>query len=516
MGEHDKVDSQSIAYKAMAERWDLPDDLLGGTPRMRETGKPWLPMSEGETLDKWGRRRDMSFLFNAYRDTITKIASKPFSKEVVLNGDLPSQLTPIQDDVDRAGRNLTQFGRDVLFESVHRGLTHVLVEFPKGKSSDNQQEVLGIRRPYWIHIPAVDLFAWRGERDRSTGERRLTHIRYHTSDVEPDGEWGEKEVKIIRVVDGPPRDEAGNVIGVGTWRKYRKTERENDGNWRLVESGEHSFPGVPLVTFYAKRTGWMTGEPVLQDLAWLNLRHWQSSSEQNNILHVARVPILFQKGVETIDPDTGKPIKVSIDESVATRNPDADMKWVEPSGAAIESGENDLGKIEERMEILGAQPFMRRTGTMVATGRAIDNAESNSMVKALVSAEELYLRELYAVSEQWLNIVQSNNVRIPEDFGVDIFSEFGLSQRAEKDIDALIRARQMREISRPTFLGEIKARALLSETVDVDEEIERIEAEGPPLGVIGMGDGGDDDEDDGPDADDRQDEQDAEDAGAAA
>ena len=33
------------------------------------------------------------------------------------------------------------------------------------------------------------------------------------------------------------------------------------------------------------------------DLAWLNLAHWQSASDQRHILHVARVPFLFGRGL---------------------------------------------------------------------------------------------------------------------------------------------------------------------------------------------------------------------------
>jgi len=35
----------------------------------------------------------------------------------------------------------------------------------------------------------------------------------------------------------------------------------------------------------------MQAKPPLLDLAWLNVEHWQSASDQSNILHVARVPI---------------------------------------------------------------------------------------------------------------------------------------------------------------------------------------------------------------------------------
>jgi hypothetical protein len=41
----------------------------------------------------------------------------------------------------------------------------------------------------------------------------------------------------------------------------------------------------------------MRGSPPLLNLALLNIKHWQSQSEQDNILHVARVPLLVAYGL---------------------------------------------------------------------------------------------------------------------------------------------------------------------------------------------------------------------------
>jgi hypothetical protein len=46
----------------------------------------------------------------------------------------------------------------------------------------------------------------------------------------------------------------------------------------------------------------MMGISPLRDLAYLNVKHWQSQSDQDTILHVARVPILaISAGTTTRD-----------------------------------------------------------------------------------------------------------------------------------------------------------------------------------------------------------------------
>jgi hypothetical protein len=49
---------------------------------------------------------------------------------------------------------------------------------------------------------------------------------------------------------------------------------------------------IPFVPLYGTRLAFMMGISPLRDVAYLNVKHWQSQSDQDTILHVARVPIL--------------------------------------------------------------------------------------------------------------------------------------------------------------------------------------------------------------------------------
>lgn len=48
------------------------------------------------------------------------------------------------------------------------------------------------------------------------------------------------------------------------------------------------------------------GKPPLIELAHLNVKHWQSQSDQDNILHVIRVPILVRIGIQTQYDNQGR------------------------------------------------------------------------------------------------------------------------------------------------------------------------------------------------------------------
>ncbi|WP_159182339.1 DUF4055 domain-containing protein, partial [Escherichia coli] len=93
------------------------------------------------------------------------------------------------------------------------------------------------------------------------------------------------------------------------------------------------------------------GTPPLLNLGLLNIKHWQSQSEQDNILHVARVPLLVAYGLDRNEELTVGASTATIFED-RTKN---GLEYVEHSGAAIESGETSLEKLENQMRHAGAK-----------------------------------------------------------------------------------------------------------------------------------------------------------------
>src|SRR5690606_23373074 len=128
-----------------------------------------------------------------------------------------------------------------------------------------------------------------------------------------------------------------------------------------------------------KRTGLMECKPPLADLAHLNVEHWQSKSDQRNVLTVSRFPILAAAGVPADQ-------KVTIGPNNFLTTDDVQGKWyyVEHTGAAIAAGQTDLESLEDQMATYGAEYMRKRPGDETATGRALDSAESSSYLAATV------------------------------------------------------------------------------------------------------------------------------------
>ena len=354
-------------------------------------------------------------------------------------------MKSIPENVDRVGTNLTMFAKEVFDSGIDYGLTHILVDFPAVSgltlADERSQEI----RPVFIHITPPNLISW-ATKQTSSGQLVLTQIRFKEQRVEPVGQYGDELVNYIR------------IFNETTWELWKQ-----DGDKYVMEDeGINSFGGIPMVTYYVNRKGPWIASPTLESLAWLNIAHWQSLSDQRNILRFARSGILTASGYK---PEELESMTVGPNVLITGQDPEAKMAFVEHSGKAIGAGAADIQSLEERMEILGLQPLLERTSNSTATGKLLDESRSQSSIQSWIRSLEGVIKNAFSLAGEWLNV--------EVDATWNIFSDFGLSPNT--DVEALIKIRAGEQITHETFLREIKRRGLLSESLDVQQEISDVE-----------------------------------------
>lgn len=458
------VGSPCIAYNCMSEAWDLIHDLNGGTRAMRIARERWLPKEPAEKPTDYENRLNRSFLFGKYPDTVQTLGEKPFSREIELkNADgLHESLNPIEKNADHEGTSLTVFSQQGFHHGINYGKHHILVDMPvvgDGIRLDEQRN--RDIRPYFVHVKSPDLIGWKSESRPGGGGRVLTEIRIREIRVVQGGDdnYDEQETEFIR------------VYRLNEWILYRKVTDNKTGKGAYVEDsrGKNSLGEIPLVTFYFDlKASFMQAKPVLEDLAWMNCAHWQSSSDQRNILRVARLPLLFWKGFTS---DELKKVVASAAASVKTTNKDADGKFIEHSGKAIEAGRLDIKDIEDAMDILALQPEVENVPQKTATGEIIANSKKETQLQSWVRREEYAIEECYRLAAKWVG------AKLPQKFSVDIFSDFAIGGRSLQETDRILAARRDRVITQRKTLEELKRRSILSGDTDVEKEISGTSAE---------------------------------------
>jgi len=453
--QEDSVSTPCIGYEEQKESWIMVHDLLGGTQAMRKAAERWLPKEEREADSTYSTRLSRSFLYNGFSNTVDRLVAKPFSKPITRIGDLPAELEVIESNVDKSGTKMSEFARAIYKSALKYGRAHVLVDYPviPATATKADEQNMGAR-PIMNLIEAPDLIGWRHEITNNGLE--LTQIRIREVRIEPVGAYSDTKVEYIR------------VFNKDTWELWRQSKDDKGKvDWINEANGTHTFGKVPLLSYYMNQDGVMCSKCPLEDLAWVNIRHWQSSSEQNNVLKVARISILFAKGFNDTEIKNG--ITISSNHFVSTEEPDADLTFVEHSGQAIGAGQDDLDKLELRMEVLGLKPLIERTSNSTATGKLVDEMSTHSNVQSWVRLLESFLVECMQACAKWMK----------KDLGeikYNIFSDFGLAAADSVHLTALLDACIAGKVSDETFLSEYKRRAVLDENLDLTEELARLKA----------------------------------------
>lgn len=457
----------SAAYLRMEPRWKKIDALLGGTETMREAGKEYTPQYENETNAAYERRLGRTVLHNLTEYTLETLVGKPFKEDIVLGEDMPTRIRAFLEDIDLQGNNLQTFARNWFRDSWAKGFSHVLIEHstPEEKVDskgnpvvrsleDDKKENL---RPYWVHIKPENIIAAYTEVVK--GKEVLVHVRILEQNLVRNG-WEETLQTRVRVLEP------------GRWWVYKPAD-DKESDWVVEDQGTFGLDFIPLVTFYAgKRAGLFECKPPLTDIADLNIAHWQSSSDQRNVLTVARFPILAASGVPPEQEITIGPNRFLTTE-------DAQGKWyyVEHTGAAIDAGAKDLDSLEEQIAIYGAEFLRKRSGTETATGRALDSAESNSYLGATVKDFKDAMEQALMFTAAWINEENGGSIVMN--------SDLGLTEAESAELDTLLKMRAQRDLSRKGLIDEMMRRRVLADDFDREENDELLEEEGAQTGGLG-------------------------------
>lgn len=475
MAEKATVAARNSAWRIMSPRWSVVRHVLAGTEALRAAGTEFLPRHQEESLVNYQDRLLGTVLVNTTELVTDTLVGRVFKVPLEPESNVPAGVSALFPDVDLTGTGLNPFCREWFYEGLAMGVSHVLVDMqapdwepPPGVPrtlADDRKDGL---RPYWYRVSPENVIA--AFTTRENGKEVLTHVRIAETSVERAG-FGEAEVTRIRVLE---RDH---------WELWEPVDMDKQGEedeWQKVAEGPNALGVIPLVTFYTgmRDKQAFVCKPPLLDLAYLNVAHWCSSSDQRSILTVARFPILAVSGVAQEEV-----VKLKIGPREWLVTPDASGKWyyVEHTGRAILAGERDLAKLEDQMAAYGAEFLRAKPGVKSATERILDEAGTISPLEAMALDFQDALKQALDLTALWLKadrapgeVVDGGTVTVV----VDVTEE----EANQVALEALFRARAARDISRRAYLRILVNRGILPEDFDHDADLEELANE-PEFGM---------------------------------
>lgn len=454
------VNTPAQEYTALQPKWARIEALLGGTDAMRAAGTTYLPKFATEDDPAYKRRLNASVLFGGFEQTIATMVGMPFAKPIGIGEDVPALLKTLIEDIDQCGSHLDVFAKERFRRGLAYGADHILVDMDASSPESGADDLL--RRPRWVPISATQLIDARKETVVVGGKKveRYSHVRIRETVTEWDG-YTEKRIDQIREIEPP------------VWRVWRAA---TNGGWAVHAEGDYGMPYVTLASFLASdRKGVFTAQPPLENLAHLNVTHWQSSSDQRNILTVSRFAILFLR-------DGPKESELAIGPTTVLRGDGehADAKFVEHNGSAIEAGERDIDKLEKQMEAEGVRMLIRRPGNITATENAIDDAKDQSELESIAGVFKDTLELAMGFTAEWLNLGTDAGGSLT------LNGKYHIVANAAVIKDAVLRLRELGDLSGEDAMLELQRANLLSGDLDVAGAIERA-GEDVARTLLGMG-----------------------------
>ena len=225
----------------------------------------------------------------------------------------------------------------------------------------------------------------------------------------------------------------------------------------VFDEGVTSLKKIPFVFFYGLKQDFGVGAPPLLDLAYQNVQHWQSDSDQQTILHVARVPILFAKGFSEADT-----IVVGSSAACRSSNEQADLSYVEHTGAAIEAGRQAILDLEDRMRQTGAELLVQRPSVATATQITTEGEGNKSTLQRIVESFEDSLEACLDLMAEWVGEKINSEV--------ELYKDFGAASLSDQAANLVIGAANSGHVSSETAFKTLQRMDVVSPSLDWEDE----------------------------------------------
>jgi hypothetical protein len=431
----------------------LPKALMGGTEAMRKEGHEYLPMETGESPPKYEARLRRTVLLETYSRTIEKLVGQIFKEPVTVSDENTEDQKEWFKDIDRQGNDLTVFFTRQMKIGIHEGATFWLVEYPPspGKSLADHKRVGA--RPYLVKVDPDQVIGWRYT--QTNGPAKLVQLRIREKHTKPKGLYGEEVVHRVR------------LLTPGAWEVHE----ESNGEWGIAidddgneMKGTTNLDYIPVVClFLGEMASEMTCRPPLLPLAHLSATHWQSSSDQRNILHYARMMTWFGKGLNADDDGN---ILMGANRVITSDNEYGDLKVVEHSGAAIGAGRQDLEDLKTEMALFGLSLMIGKTGTVTATEKGIDKGENDSALYTWVRSLNSALSRTLKIMCDYVNQEPTGHIRANDDFS---------NWLSDEDSALLINAFEANLLPRETVIQELIIRGVITQEIDLVDILAKLE-----------------------------------------
>ncbi len=472
---------KSAAWLRMNPMWSITCDWWSSPIEIRAKGEDYLEKFKKEPPEKYARRKWNSVPINYFKDTIEGLAGVVFRADPK-----PTEAAkPIADlfgDIDLLGNSLHAFLLEGFKKGLRDGNGYFFVDAPPFmQKEDGTQPTLKDRendRPWWIFYEAKQVINY--QEISINGKAYWQKVTIETITHEPDGLYGEKEVKRHRVYTRGAVGENG-VQDRATFEVLIEIEVPGSNTKKMVPEeggeGELSVSEIPLIPIDD-----IESDPQLMTLLMLNILHYNKTSDFDDWCHMACVPTKMYKfdakgdALEFIEKTKKQTISAGMADAIW--GPTSDVKFVEVSGNGLDVASKRYQEVEQQILKIGGGMFAPSQVAPRSATEVMDTAgQRESKLAAYARKFENAVEKALYVTAEIINAMkgaltinltdqEKSKLKLKLDLTRLTFS----AQQAQLFSDLVVEG----NLSRETFLQLLEKMIDMPEGWTVDEEMQKI------------------------------------------
>jgi hypothetical protein len=260
--------------------------------------------------------------------------------------------------------------------------------------------------------------------------------------------------------------------------EFQLHQKQDNGDFKVVDEGRTSLSEIPFSVAYAQRHGFMESRPPLEDIAELNLKAYQIQSDLDNQLHISAVPMLAFYGF----PSAAEEVSAGPGEAIAFPA-DGRAEYIEPQGRSFDYQFRRLEQLAAQINELGLSAVLgQKLSAETAEAKRIDRSQGDSTMMVIAQNVQDMIDNCLQFHAQFIgNNTAPGSAYVNRDF---------LGTRLEpQEIQALLQLYTAGTITQETLLRELAEGDVLGDDFNVDEELEATANAGLDLQPAGLGDG---------------------------
>ena len=295
---------KEIALKK--KQWLVIRDCLEGEQKIKEKGTTYLPYPSTSKPDcenvedkRYQAYKDRAVFLNVTRRTLYELMAQVFIKPPVVNSVDNNQIKYLTENATGNGVSLNQCAKQSLNYALAYAYGGVFVDFPETQGSVSLEDFdKGGYRPTITPYSPFDIKNFRVE---DVGvEERLTLVVLGENYFELNNDGFEvrekKQLRVLRLVDGVYKQ----IIYRSTSENDSSLQANDYEEWKTIVPTDADGKTLDYIPFFfvgMENNNPYPDNPIMYDLASLNIAHYRNSADYENTMFIAGQATLFVSGI---------------------------------------------------------------------------------------------------------------------------------------------------------------------------------------------------------------------------